>query len=150
MPKVWSLVQNVTKDWTSFQNMTKKVSKRFPKFGHFFQNEPKKLPKVRSLCGNISTWPISNMSVFWHNSECLLTSYRGAACKVALNTSFCSTQASCSPTTFTAKHILLSMASPTCSKQVARHSHSSRDIEAFNMISNSRSVTKFLGDKIMC
>ena len=52
MSKVWSLVQNVTKDWTSFQNVTKKASKIRPKFGHFF---PKKLPKVRSLFGNILT-----------------------------------------------------------------------------------------------
>ena len=48
MPKVWSLVQNITKIWTSFLIVTKKVSKICPKFGHFFQNVPKKLPKVWS------------------------------------------------------------------------------------------------------
>ena len=80
----------------------------------------------------------------------LVISYTGAVCKVALSTSFCSTPASRAQTTFTVTHILLSVASLTCSKQVARHSHSRKDIKAFNMNSNSRSVAKFLGDNMMC
>ena len=46
MPKVWSLVQNVTKDWTSFQNVTKKASKICPKFGHFFKMCPRSCQRL--------------------------------------------------------------------------------------------------------
>ena len=46
MLKVWSLVQNVTKDWTSFQNMTKNVSKICLKFGHFFKMCPRSCQRL--------------------------------------------------------------------------------------------------------
>ena len=46
MSKVWSLVQNVTKDWKSFQNETKKASKICPKFGHFFKMCPRSFQRL--------------------------------------------------------------------------------------------------------
>ena len=131
-----------------------------------FQNVPKKLPKVRSLCGNISTWgqsqtypnftalrtltlwhsmsattpskclPQSRLFQSWHNSECPGDLVPRGGVQGGPEHKFLL--------------ILLSAASLTCSKQVARHSHSRKDIEAFNMIANSRSVAKFLGDNMMC
>ena len=47
MSKVWSLVQNVTKDWTYFQKVTKKAFKICPKFGHFFKMCPRSCQRLR-------------------------------------------------------------------------------------------------------
>ena len=88
----------------------------------------------------------SNLAI---TMNALVISYTGAVCKVALSTSFCSTPASRAPTTFPVTHILLSVASLTCCNKVACHSHSSRDIESFNMVFNSGSFTKILGDSRM-
>ena len=145
---------------------------------------PKKLPKVKSLCGNISTWSILLWPSHEHSIQsqtypnftalrslggiqCLqqlfhrcagsdlgitvtapLTAYRGVASAVALSTSFCSAPASHAPTTFTATHILLSAAYFMHSEQVAHHSHSSSNIEAFNMVPDIWSAAKFLGDNM--
>ena len=99
MPKVWSLVQNVTKDWTSFQNMTKKVSKICPKYGNFFKMCPRSClrfghyveifqhgqsqtyPNITAL-RTLTVWhsmsattpsrslPPLHLFQSWHNSEC--------------------------------------------------------------------------------
>ena len=99
MTKVWSLVQNVTKDRTSFQNMTKKASKICPKFGHFFKMCPRSCQRLGHYVeifqhGESQTYPnftalheltlwhsmsATTLSRFlpplhlfqsWHNSEC--------------------------------------------------------------------------------
>ena len=96
MTKVWSLVQNVTKDSTSFQNMNKKVSKICPNFGHFFKMCPRSCqrlghyveifhhgqsqtyPNLTALCTltllSATTpsrcLPPSRLFQSWHNSEC--------------------------------------------------------------------------------
>ena len=73
--KVWSLVQNVTKDRTSLQNMTKKASKICPKFGHFFKMCPRSCQRLGHYVeifqhGQSQTYPnftILRRLILWHS-----------------------------------------------------------------------------------
>ena len=159
-----------------FPKCDQKVSKICPKFGDFFKMCPRSCQRLGHYVeifqhGESQTYPnftALRMLTLWHSMSattpsrclpplCLFQSWYNSECPADLvprgdvqGGPQHSTPASRAPTTFTVTHILLSVASLTCSEQVARHSDSSKDIKAFNMISNSRRVAKFLGDNMMC